>query len=411
MDLREQRGKEIAAMGAVKKTSKGDVWTVPSQSGRANYSVDLAGEEPKCSCPDFELRGKPCKHVFAVAYTVVEQQNCDGSTTITETVTVTATKRKTYRQNWPAYNAAQTQEGDKFQALLRDLCIGVPNPPAKNGRPPLPLSDAIFSATYKVYSTMSQRRFMSELREAQERGFITKTPHFNCISNALENPKLTPILRALIMQSSLPLKAVETDFAVDSSGFTTNRFVRWFDVKYGKPRAEHLWVKFHLMCGVKTNIVTAIEVGEQFSGDAPFFPSLVETTAQNFQIAEVSGDKGYDSVKCVNAVTDAGGKPYIALRETATGGVGGAYRQMFHYFQFKRDEFLQHYHKRSNAESTFSMIKRKFGDFLRSKTDVAMVNESLCKVLCHNIVVLIHEMHELGIDPVFWQESSASGLS
>jgi hypothetical protein len=30
-------------------------------------------------------------------------------------------------------------------------------------------------------------------------------------------------------------------------------------------------------------------------------------------------------------------------------------------------------------ESTFSMIKAKFGDYLRSKTDAAMVNEVLCK--------------------------------
>ena len=75
---------------------------------------------------------------------------------------------------------------------------------------------------------------------------------------------------------------------------------------------------------------------------------------------------------------------------------------MFHYFMFRRDEFLQHYHKRSNIESTFSMIKRKFGDSLRSKTDVAMANETLCKILCHNLVVLIHEMYELGIDPEFW---------
>ena len=243
---------------------------------------------------------------------------------------------------------------------------------------------------------------MSDLREAHERGFIAKVPHFNSISNYLENENLTPILRGLITQSSLPLKAVETDFAVDSSGFTTSKFIRWFDVKYGKPRAEHEWVKFHLTCGVKTNIVTAIEIGQQFSGDAPFLPPMIQTTAENFKISEVSGDKAYGSIKCVNAIVEAGGKPFIALKTSATGGVGGAYRQMFHYFQFKRDEYLQHYHKRSNAESTFSMIKRKFGDFLRSKTDIAMVNESLCKVLCHNIVVLIHEMYELGIDPVFW---------
>jgi transposase len=80
---------------------------------------------------------------------------------------------------------------------------------------------------------------------------------------------------------------------------------------------------------------------------------------------------------------------------------------MFHYFQLRRDEFLQHYHKRSNVESTFSMMKRKFRDGLRSKTDVAMVDTVLCKVLCDNLVVLIHEMHELGIDPVFWSGKAA----
>ena len=80
---------------------------------------------------------------------------------------------------------------------------------------------------------------------------------------------------------------------------------------------------------------------------------------------------------------------------------------MFGYFMYRRDEFLAHYHKRSNVETTFSMIKRKFGDSLRSKTDTAQVNETLAKVLCHNLVVLIHEMYALGIDPVFWNEASA----
>ena len=72
-------------------------------------------------------------------------------------------------------------------------------------------------------------------------------------------------------------------------------------------------------------------------------------------------------------------------------------------FLYRREEWLQRYHLRSNVESAFSMMKRKFGDFVRSKTDVAMVNETLCKVLAHNLVVLIHEMYELGIEPAFWR--------
>jgi len=79
---------------------------------------------------------------------------------------------------------------------------------------------------------------------------------------------------------------------------------------------------------------------------------------------------------------------------------------MFHYFQFRRDEFLAHYHKRSNVESTFSMIKAKFGDHLRSKADVAMVNEVLCKIICHNICCLIQEAHELGITTEFLANQS-----
>jgi hypothetical protein len=74
----------------------------------------------------------------------------------------------------------------------------------------------------------------------------------------LEKPELSPVLKHLIELSSLPLKSVETDFAVDSSGFTTTRFTKWHDHKY-RGSTEHHWVKAHLMCGVKTHIVTAID--------------------------------------------------------------------------------------------------------------------------------------------------------
>jgi hypothetical protein len=72
------------------------------------------------------------------------------------------------------------------------------------------------------------------------------------------------------------------------------------------------------------------------------------------------------------------------------------------HYQFNRDEYLKHYHKRSNVESTFSMVKAKFGDHLRSKTDAALFNEALCKILCHNLCVLVMSDYELGIVAKFW---------
>src|SRR5215211_5631702 len=111
------------------------------------------------------------------------------------------------------------------------------------------------------------------------------------MSNYRAKPELTDILKSLITASSLPLKAVETDFAVDSSGFSSSRFVRWFNKKYGREVDNREWVKVH---------------------------------------------------------------------------------------------------KRSNIETAYSMIKGKFGSAIRSKSDTGQINEALCKVLAHNICVLIH---------------------
>ncbi len=74
---------------------------------------------------------------------------------------------------------------------------------------------------------------------------------------------------------------------------------------------------------------------------------------------------------------------------------------MFNYFVYQREEFMGHYHLRSNIETTNFMIKAKFGDVVRSKNKTAQINEVLLKVLCHNIVVLIQSMFELNIEPEF----------
>jgi transposase len=398
---REQRGLRIAA--TCKLTKKGQVWLVPSQSGHGRYTVSPDPEAPHCTCPDHETRGLKCKHLFAVEFAMKREQHDDGSTTVTKTVTVTETINKpTYPQDWPAYNAAQTHEKEKFQTLLYDLCQGLDELPPSKGHPRLLLADALFSACFKIYSTMSARRFMSDLRDAQVKGYLRTVPHFNSILNYLDNSVLTPILRALITESSLPLKTVEADFAVDSSGFTTSRFIRWVDHKYGVVRQQHAWVKVHLMCGVKTNVVTAVEIRDKDASDTKLLPDLVNTTAAHFDMREVSADKGYSSVNNTNVIAEHGATPYIAFKSIHSGAAGGLWEKMFHYFAFNRQEFLGHYHKRSNVESTFSMIKAKFRDHVRSKTDVAMTNEVLCKILCHNICCVIQAMYELGIEPTFW---------
>src|SRR5262249_35562903 len=101
------------------------------------------------------------------------------------------------------------------------------------------------------------------------------------------------------------------------------------------------------------------------------------------------------------AVDALGATLFAAFKINATGGIGGLYEKMFHYFSLQREEYLAHYHRRSNVESVFSMVKRKFGDSVRSKGDVAMKNEVLAKLLAHNLCCLIAAWYELGIEPFF----------
>jgi transposase len=406
-DYRKQRGQIIAECCRLERRPNTNTWFVPASSGRGKYVVELDPHLPSCTCPDWELRGMPCKHIYAVEYAMKRVHNEDGTTTTTQTVTVTERPKKpTYRQQWPAYNKAQTNEKDRFQTLLADLCRQFhDDAPRKRGQQPIPLSDAIFSACFKVYSTVSGRRFMCDLREAVERGHIAKAPHYNSIFNYLDRPDLTPILRALITQTALPLKAVEVDFACDSSGFMTSRFDRWFDQKYGYEKKQNRWVKAHIMCGVKTNVVTAVEIHDKSAADAPLLPALVDATAAHFTIREASADKGYSSAKNHDAIARHSATPFIAFKNNTTAAGGGLFAQMFHFFSLHREEFLRHYHKRSNVESTFSMIKAKFGDSVRSKTDTAQKNEVLAKLVCHNIVCVIHELYEAGLEPQFWGQT------
>ncbi|MDT4953976.1 MAG: hypothetical protein QOJ02_2114 [Acidobacteriota bacterium] len=118
-------------------------------------------------------------------------------------------------------------------------------------------------------------------------------------------------------------------------------------------------------------------------------------------------DRAYISNTNLQAVVDVNAMPYIPFKSTtkATGKKCSAlFKQMFHYFSFNQEKFMQSYHKRSNVESTFHMIKAKFGDSLRSKTERAQINEALCKVLCHNICCLIQSMYELGLKPKFYAQ-------
>jgi transposase len=252
-----------------------------------------------------------------------------------------------------------------------------------------------------VFTTVSGRRCISDLNDAQAKGYLRSVPHFNSIFNIFDAPETAAILTDLVAKTAEPLKSLETTFAIDSSGFSGCKFDRWYDEKWGQPRSMRSWVKVHAVIGVKTNVITAVEVTDKSSGDSPQLQSLLNATAQRFKIEDFTADMAYLSEDNLNAIVAIGANPLIPFKSNSVATRPGIWNRMFHYFNFKREEFLKRYHQRSNIESTFSMLKRKFGDSVRSKTELAMKNEVLAKAVCHNLCCVIQSMEEFGIDPLF----------
>ncbi len=297
--------------------------------------------------------------------------------------------------SWSLYNESQTKEKMLFLKLLHELVYT--QEADYNAR-------KIFCMCLKVYEGTSSRRVISDLEMCKRMGYIYGVPHFNSLLNYFNDRNITKVLKYLIELSSIPVAQLERKFAVDASGISLHKYEPWISIR--TRHSEHRkYKKIHAIYGVLTNIITSCIVSNGSDADSPRFKELLERTANNFVIGEVSADLAYSSKDNVKLVNDLGGIAYIPFKSNSMGRGVGIWNQMYKYFKNNNEEFMKHYHLRSNAETGFFMIKQKFGEFVKSKNNISQENEILCKVLCHNICVLIQEIFLQGIEVDFFRLS------
>jgi transposase len=313
-------------------------------------------------------------------------------------------------RDWHAYNASKINKKRLFPILLSRLCAGITEPLHTFGRPAIPLRDVLFAMVLNVFNKTASRDCFPDLQDAHQKELISKIPMPATILKYLGLKSTTALLRQLIIESSLPLSHVETVFAIDSTGLATSRYFRWIDHRYGRSevRDKRSWIKAHIMCGVITNIITAVEITGPTAADSPYFKVLLLTTLQHFRVKEVLCDKAYSALNNLLLAWQNKCLPFIPFKKNAKpehGTKDPLWTRLYHFYSLNAEWFEKHYHKRSNVESTFSMIKRKFESDVRGRVKTTQVNEALCKVLCHNLCVIIHSMYELGVEPDFWNEN------
>ena len=164
-------------------------------------------------------------------------------------------------------------EGQDFLALLGGVADLANLEEARSllavvrGRPRCPLGAVVFSLLCKAYYGLSARRLHSQLEIAVRLGYLRALPsgllgahaatasssssesmyawipQFNTVNYYIRSSWLTRILIELITVSAMPLRGVETDFAVDGTGWSSHLFARWLDHHSESEARRHGWVK------------------------------------------------------------------------------------------------------------------------------------------------------------------------
>jgi len=228
-------------------------------------------------------------------------------------------------------------------------------------------------------------------------------PCFKTLSNYRENNSLQIILDKLIEESSKSLSFIEHDFATDATGIRTNLFSSWYSIRCQKEIKKRDHLTIHITTGVKSNVVTALNVEIKSGKDNKIFREHVDKTSENFKINEWSGDGRYWCKENCKKVNEVGAKPYFKVWKNWSGKSRGCMPWKLMNLESKNnpEEYEKHYHKRSNVESTNHSKKVIHGNKVYSRLPSARINEETLRWINHNINVLNRAKYEWGITPRF----------
>lgn len=314
-----------------------------------------------------------------------------------------------HKRDYRAYRESRANETELFLELLYNLVQVVPEEPNTFGRPRLSIRDILFCLCLKVHIGFSGGRLPFFIKHIKSRGYIEREPAPNSLLNYIKSKEMNSILLELIKISSLPLVNYESNFAVDASGFTSLKYGRWVNVRTGRASARKEFRKANLMIGTKTSIITAIDVGEGHSHEAPMFPFLIRRTAQSFNVEEIYADMGYSSRTNFKIAKQIGSELYCPFKRGSSRLSRGSptWAKMYNLFENNYDLFMRKYGRRAVVESCFSSLKRIYnGGVLRSKNPIAQNNEVLLVAIAHNLRVLIKSMYMIGVtEPDFLELS------
>ena len=214
---------------------------------------------------------------------------------------------------------------------------------------------------------------------------LPKTPSKNTIWRAygmIPGPYLREVHTRIIGDVM-----VTGSVAGDSTGYSSNRFVRWFSIRHDQVRLKRGWVKLHSIVDVSTRTVLDYLVTDGYTSDITGLWPMLGRIEEG---ADFCLDSAYLARKICDAISDKGMVPRIRPKSNTVCKNGGsqAWGDMARTHRDELARFMGEYHQRSIIEAVFGAIKKMYGNHHRSRRRARQSREIAIRIICYNIEVV-----------------------
>jgi transposase len=203
------------------------------------------------------------------------------------------------------------------------------------------------------------------MQELQDILGLEQIPHYTTVHKFFQ--RFSPFMFALLLAQTARLFELSGIIAIDSTGFSSNYSSRYYMmIRYRQTKG--VWSASYIKNSAAVDLVNQVILGNKCRNDHRHdsldFNAVLKRAVKTGKVTKVIADRGYDFERVHKFARNVMKvDTLIPVRDMRRRKVHGRYRKML-FREFDRET----YNQRNKAETVFSVVKRKFGDTMRSRS-------------------------------------------